>query len=157
MNPAILKEITDLLMAQERPGNPFPGQKNAPDVPSARDRMRLKRSPTDDNLQHYMDVFGEEALSRADRPPNEQYTPMPRPRYPDVESDIMGGYTPKTKDEIVQQGADLSEQDAERTRGSRDDYQQTMEDFTGHRPADGGLSDEEIQELIQRGLVKPRR
>jgi len=166
MNPAILKEITDLLMAQERPGNPFPGRRGAPDMPSPRDEKRLAREPTDDNLQHFMDVFGEEALGNAGRKksgPSPGYTPQPRPRYPDVESDIMGGYTPKSMDEIQQQGADFRPQDLDRMRRERSQYQDDVERETGtypddaERPTAPGMNDEEIQELIQRGLAPPRR
>lgn len=163
MNPAILKEISDLLMVQERPGNPFPGRRGAPDMPSAADERRLARQPTDDNLQHFMDVFGEEALGRTGRKASPNEIPNPRPRYPDVESDIMGGYTPKSMDEIQQQGADFRPQDLDRMRRERLQYQDDVEGETGTYPSDAerpdapGMSDEEIQELIQRGLAPPRR
>jgi hypothetical protein len=133
-------------MAQERPGNPFPGRRGAPDMPSAADEKRLAREPTDDNLQHFMDVFGEEALGRTGRKAPRNEVPRPRPRYPDVESDIMGGYTRLSPDEMQRQGADLRPQDIDRMRQPKapDDYDQEP------------LTAEQELELVQRGLA-PRR
>ena len=145
MNPAILQEITDLLMqAQERPGNPFPGRRGAPDMPSPRDEKRLAREPTDDNLQHFMDVFGEEALGNAGRRksgPSPGYTPQPRPRYPDVESDIMGGYTRKPVEDIMRQGADMDPGQMDRMRSETDSRGE-------------GMTDEDMLALVNKGMFQ---
>jgi len=69
------------------------GQRGSPDLPSAEAQGALDQMPTDGMIQAFMDRFG---LARTQNPggPPEGEIPMPRPRRPTDEPDVMGGMTP---------------------------------------------------------------
>lgn len=143
-------------------GNPYRGQKGSPDLPSSRDRQSLENNPTDSGYSQFVDRFGFEAMDpRYGSDPN--YIPTPRPRHPDLDYNNPIGPSPLSMDEISRQGADFRPQDIDRMRRERLQHQDDIESETGTYPEDlerpdaPGMSEEEIQELIQRGLAGPRR
>jgi hypothetical protein len=109
-----------------------PGQRGAPDLPSKRDLDRLGASEGRDYMD-FADQFGYEALNPDAG--KSGYVPLPRPRQPELDTYHPEGSSTKDVPSIIEQGADFRPQDIERMQPS----------------------DEDLLELIQRGLAPPKR
>jgi len=109
-----------------------PGQRGAPDLPSKRDLDRLGASEGRDYMD-FADQFGYEALNPDAGQPG--YVPLPRPRQPELDTYHPEGSSTKDVPSIIEQGADFRPQDIERMQPS----------------------DEDLLELVQRGLAPPKK
>lgn len=117
----------------------FEGDPNNPDAPSKRDYEMLQRNGGDQAYKDFVDTFGFDALNENRNDPG--YVPLPREREPHLDYNQPLGPRTLDLDEIVKQGADLSQRNVDDARG---EY---------------GLSDEDIDELVKRKLAprQPRR
>jgi hypothetical protein len=111
----------------------FEGDPNNPDMPSEKDYELLERGGGDAMYKAFVDRFGFEALNRNRNDPS--YVPMPRDREPHLDYNNPIGPRVLDLDEIINQGADLSQRNVDDARG---EY---------------GLEKSDIDELIKHGLA----
>jgi hypothetical protein len=132
----------------------YRGQFLNPDLPNPRD-YKLFDKGGDSAFQGFIENFGLERADPASREPD--YVPSPRPRYPEQGTPHPLGDTRQSIDEIIEQGANFRPQDIRRLRRERRSWEDNVFRNTGKRPEgnkDGvGLTDEEVLELIQKGLA----
>jgi len=83
------------------------------------------------------------------------YTPMPRPRYPDLKYSSEHGQEQMDPPDMIEQGATFRKQDAERLRDPKKWQERNPGTEFGYSSEgeEGYITDEDIQEMIQKGLV----
>lgn len=167
----------DLSEALARAGGAggYLGRPDAPDLPSESDYRRLNNNPTDSGYSNFVRRFGFERLNRDAEKPD--YVPMPRAREPMLDYNNPMGPRQMSIDEIIEQGATIPPEQVDQAQAGREKYFQTLERIHDElrakkggplnlkppredpydRSQAPGYSDEDLLELVQKGLTSPRR
>ena len=156
-------------------GGPYRGQPNSPDLPSEQDYRTLNNNPTDSGYSGFVNRFGFERLNPDAEKPD--YVPTPRPREPMLDYNNPLGPRQRGVGELTEQGADISDQQIDAAQQPREDYFQMLERIQEQlrqkkggalnlkppredpydRSQAPGYSDEDLLELVQHGLISPRK